>query len=226
MVRKFLAIAMCSTLVLSGCSTDIPASSFTPTTTPATVITPTTSAQAIKHVLVIFGENISFDHYFGTYPNAANLPGEPAFPAASGTPTNISNYNATPALLTANPNLSAVNGARATNPYRLARTQAGTADQGHNYAPEQTAFDNGKMDMFPLSVGTADTAFCRSTTRSMAAGASCQKSAPSPTCTAPACLQKMTATHSTGLPAATHAPATTRCGRMPPRFGITITPWA
>ena len=26
----------------------------------------------IKHVVVIFGENISFDHYFGTYPLAAN----------------------------------------------------------------------------------------------------------------------------------------------------------
>ena len=24
----------------------------------------------IKHLVVIFNENISFDHYFGTYPNA------------------------------------------------------------------------------------------------------------------------------------------------------------
>ena len=30
----------------------------------------------IKHVVVIFDENNSFDHYFGTYPNALNLPGE------------------------------------------------------------------------------------------------------------------------------------------------------
>ena len=29
----------------------------------------------IKHVVVIFDENISFDHYFGTYPNAANTDG-------------------------------------------------------------------------------------------------------------------------------------------------------
>ena len=29
---------------------------------------PTTTP--IKHLVVIFGENISFDHYFGTYPNA------------------------------------------------------------------------------------------------------------------------------------------------------------
>src|SRR5215470_3081078 len=41
----------------------------------------------IKHVVVIFGENESFDHYFGTYPNATNPPGEPAFNAGSNTPT-------------------------------------------------------------------------------------------------------------------------------------------
>ena len=38
----------------------------------------------IKHVIVLFQENIAFDHYFGTYPNALNLPGEPAFQAAPG----------------------------------------------------------------------------------------------------------------------------------------------
>ncbi len=41
----------------------------------------------IKHVVVIFGENISFDHYFGTYPKALNLNGEPPFHAAAGTPS-------------------------------------------------------------------------------------------------------------------------------------------
>ena len=38
----------------------------------------------IKHVVVIFGENQSFDHYFGTYPNAANPPGDPPFTASAG----------------------------------------------------------------------------------------------------------------------------------------------
>ena len=33
----------------------------------------------IKHVVVIFQENISFDHYFATYPYAANPDGEPEF---------------------------------------------------------------------------------------------------------------------------------------------------
>ena len=36
--------------------------------------TPTTP---IKHVVVIFDENISFDHYFGTYPKATNTDGTP-----------------------------------------------------------------------------------------------------------------------------------------------------
>ena len=40
----------------------------------------------IKHVVVIFDENVSFDHYFGTYPNAANTDGT-AFHAKPGTPT-------------------------------------------------------------------------------------------------------------------------------------------
>jgi phospholipase C len=35
----------------------------------------------IKHVVVIFQENVSFDHYFATYPNAMNAPGQPAFTA-------------------------------------------------------------------------------------------------------------------------------------------------
>ena len=150
MIRKFIAISLTSTLALSGCGT----SATTPLpTTP--VVTPTTSAQVIKHVVVIFGENISFDHYFGSYPNAANLPGNTKFTAASGTPV-PNNYTSTPALLTANPNLSSANGAGAANPYRLDPSQAATADQDHNYGPEQTAFDNGKMDLFPLSVGVPD----------------------------------------------------------------------
>src|SRR5271154_6104013 len=37
------------------------------------------TATPIKHIVVIFGENISFDHYFGTYPKAQNNPGETRF---------------------------------------------------------------------------------------------------------------------------------------------------
>jgi len=36
---------------------------------------PVATATPIKHLVVIFDENVSFDHYFGTYPNAANTDG-------------------------------------------------------------------------------------------------------------------------------------------------------
>ena len=38
------------------------------------------TATPIKHVVVIFDENVSFDHYFATYPNAKNTGGEPFTP--------------------------------------------------------------------------------------------------------------------------------------------------
>ena len=34
--------------------------------------TTTTTATPIKHLIVIYQENVSFDHYFATYPNASN----------------------------------------------------------------------------------------------------------------------------------------------------------
>ena len=34
------------------------------------------TATPIKHVVVIFNENRSFDHYFATYPTATNPPGD------------------------------------------------------------------------------------------------------------------------------------------------------
>ena len=41
----------------------------------------------IQHVVVIFQENVSFDHYFATYPRAANPAGEPPFTADRDTPS-------------------------------------------------------------------------------------------------------------------------------------------
>lgn len=95
---------------------------------------PTTTP--IKHVVVIFGENVSFDHYFGTYPNAANTDGTP-FHAAKDTPKV---NGLTPELLNHNPN--------AFNPKRLSPSQALTCDQNHNYDKEQLAYNGGKMDKF------------------------------------------------------------------------------
>ena len=109
----------------------------------------------IKHLVVIFNENISFDHYFGTYPNALNPEGEPLFEPAKATQRDINNLLSSPTLLDANPNLNPANGAGATNPFRLDRTQANTADQGHGYTPEQQAYDGGKNDLFPEFTGKA-----------------------------------------------------------------------
>lgn len=98
---------------------------------------PGSTATPIKHLVVVFQENISFDHYFGTYPNAANPPGEPRFKQARGTPgVNGLSDN----LLTDNPN--------SANPQRLDRSEALTCDQGHGYKAEQQAFDGGLMDKF------------------------------------------------------------------------------
>ena len=63
----------------------------------------------IKHLVVIFNENRSFDHYFGTYPNATNVEGEPIFEPAKNTPRDINNLLANPGLLDNNPNLNPAN---------------------------------------------------------------------------------------------------------------------
>jgi phospholipase C len=105
------------------------------------VVAPT--ATPIKHVVVLFDENVSFDHYFGTYPYATNTDGSP-FSATPGTPKV---NGLTPQLLAHNPN--------SYNPTRLSPSQALTCDQDHAYGPEQEAFDGGKMDMFVQFTETA-----------------------------------------------------------------------
>jgi phospholipase C len=98
----------------------------------------------IKHLVVIFQENVSFDHYFGTYPSATGQGGSP-FTAKKGTPAV---NGLTTALLTSNPN--------GANPTRLSPSNVNdvlTCDQDHNYTDEQTAFDNGAMDKFIASLG-------------------------------------------------------------------------
>jgi phospholipase C len=107
----------------------------------------------IQHIVVIFQENISFDHYFGTYPNATNPAGEPQFHARPGTPS-VNGLSA--GLLNANPNLNTLNGAAASNPFRFDRSQAVTSDQDHDYLDEQLAYDGGLLDLFPTHTGGAN----------------------------------------------------------------------
>src|SRR3989441_879157 len=94
----------------------------------------------IKHIVVLFQENVSFDHYFGTYPNATNPPGEPKFTAAPST-TTVNGLN--PALLSNNPN-----GNYSINPIRLDKSQAFTCDMNHEYTAEQKAYLGGLADKF------------------------------------------------------------------------------
>ncbi|WP_429573919.1 alkaline phosphatase family protein [Paraburkholderia sp. UCT70] len=96
------------------------------------------TATPIKHLVVIFGENVSFDHYFGTYPNALNRPGEPTFTALPNTPRINGLLDG---LLKSNPNsTNPANGDDAADPFRLDRSQALTASQDHAYKPRQLAW--------------------------------------------------------------------------------------
>ena len=86
----------------------------------------------IKHLVVIVQEDISFDHYFGTYPNAKNPPGESHFSASPSTPT-INGLNSS--LLYQNPN--------SANPIRLDKNSLYTCSMDHNYTSEQLAYHGG-----------------------------------------------------------------------------------
>ena len=142
--RTGLSVAIAALVALAACS-----SSDNGSSDPAAGLTTTTP---IKHLVVIFQENVSFDHYFATYPVATNPASEPAFTAASGTPS-VNGLSG--ALLTANPNkTNAANGTGAANPFRLDLSQAATVDQNHAYPAEQLAYDNLLMDLFPKNTGS------------------------------------------------------------------------
>ncbi|GAA4395601.1 alkaline phosphatase family protein [Tsukamurella soli] len=110
---------------------------------------PGDTATPIKHLVVLFDENISFDHYFGTYPVAANTAGEtlqgsgaaaPAFHAAPETPTDIDTFTHAGLAGDRNPNQY--------KPFRFTPGQAVTCDQNHSYDAEQAAANNGAMNEF------------------------------------------------------------------------------
>ena len=98
----------------------------------------------IKHVVVIFQENVSFDHYFATYPHATNLPGESVFTAKHRVPR-VDNLLNAGLLAPHNPN--------SVQPFRLSRAQNETCDQDHGYLDEQRAMNGGAMNRFVETVG-------------------------------------------------------------------------
>src|SRR6476619_8026881 len=95
-------------------------------------ISNTTITTPIEHLVVIYPENIAFDHYFGTYPNAKSLPSEPLFSASPATPT-INGLNSS--LLYQNPN--------SANPVRLDRSSLYTCSMDHNYTSDKIAYHGG-----------------------------------------------------------------------------------
>jgi len=113
----------------------------------------------IKHVVVIFQENVSFDHYFGTYPHAQNNPGEISFHAKDDTPR-VNNLESA-GLLTNNYNTES--GGTRINPFRIPPSVPVTCDNDHDYNDEQFAFHGGLMDQWltPLtSLGETGTVSC------------------------------------------------------------------
>jgi phospholipase C len=129
-MRKYSALLALASIALSPFASQgqqrrpgTPGASSFPTSTP------------IKHLVVIFDENISFDHYFGAYPDAANPPGEPTFRALPGTPA-VNGLTST--LLKANPDSAA--------PFRLDRSEAVTCDNDNHYTDEQKAYNGGLID--------------------------------------------------------------------------------
>ena len=94
----------------------------------------------IKHVVVIFQENVSFDHYFGTYPHAKeNRDGSKYFRVPKADTPRVNSLESA-GLLTSNPN--------GVNPFRIDRSNPNTCDEDHGYGDEQFAFDGGLMDRF------------------------------------------------------------------------------
>ncbi len=99
------------------------------------------SLTPIKHLVIIFQENVSFDHYFATYPHALNGANGSKFIANAHTPSvNGLSTLASAALLTDNPN--------SANPYRLDPSQQRICDLTHSYSGEQKEYNAGLMNKF------------------------------------------------------------------------------
>jgi phospholipase C len=163
--RRHAAALVAGTFLTSGIIPPALADIDFPTTTP------------IKHVVIIFQENASFDHYFATYPVAKNaaiatinpvtgLPhGGTPFTPREDTPTvngqtdgntvfpervatGVHNFNINfPAGTPTTGPAADANGG--ANPFLLLHDQAVTCSNNHDYNGEQLAADGGLMDKFP-----------------------------------------------------------------------------
>jgi phospholipase C len=138
LLRKALANVVLTLIIiisiLSGTSLIVPLAAQASS---AAVSSNLSTATPIKYLVVIFQENVSFDHYFATYPNATNPPGEPRFLPSPNTPT-VNGLTGT--LLNNNTNQY--------QPFRFDRSQAATCDMNHGYTAEQNATNGGLLDKF------------------------------------------------------------------------------
>jgi len=75
----------------------------------------------IEHIVILYQENRTFDHFFGTYPGANGLPLNVALPKTPGSNGTIT-------------------------PFHLSRTS--TPDLDHSNRAAKVAYNNGKMDGF------------------------------------------------------------------------------
>jgi len=102
---------------------------------PTTVLAATATQSPIKHVVIIYQENRSFDSYFGTYPHALDDPGYVPLlgtPAVDGIPAGSYNPDQ--------------NGNK-IYPWVMAAGQD-TKDPDHGYNDMIASYDRGLMDKF------------------------------------------------------------------------------
>ncbi len=102
----------------------------------------------IRHLVVIFQENVSFDHYFGAYPCIQHPTDPPKFAAKQGTPTvnglGFSQSCQPGRLVNSNPNAHGAYG----RPFLIPPEYKSVCSQGHGYKAEQVKYHDGLMDNF------------------------------------------------------------------------------
>ncbi|MFD0693439.1 alkaline phosphatase family protein [Paenibacillus sp. GCM10027628] len=119
-------------------------------TTPFAVVasadSSSTTSSPIKHTVVIFQENRSFDNYFGTYPYA------PGFNPVNGTPKDVRNFKYVAGNELRDVAGNVYNPDDSGNPvypwHDEGKAHVQQVDVNHNYADMITMVDGGKMDKF------------------------------------------------------------------------------
>jgi phospholipase C len=111
-----------------------------------------TTNTPISHIVIIFPENIAFDHYFATYPIAKNPANEPHF---SALPNTHSINGLTPSLLNNNTNLN--------NPFRLDRIDSkivAVCDNDHRSSAIQRSYNGGLLNKFVVNKSDSNSKGC------------------------------------------------------------------